>query len=122
MRDRRDFAVIGDGRVMILPMSTAQPPSTMGIYLLKRILQGAPILDRYLDHFICHHPIASGDYLTTYVNNLRSQGDMIGDEQVKALEAQYGLDQPMSRSILEVDQQLRPRRDGPVVLLEQARE
>lgn len=67
----------------------------MRTFILKRIIQAIPILFgiSVISFMIIQLP--PGDYLTTYVNNLRSQGDMISDEQVKALEQQYGLDQPV---------------------------
>ena len=67
----------------------------MRTYLLQRILQAIPILIgiSLISFMIIQLP--PGDYLTTYVNNLRSQGDTISDEEVKALEQQYGLDSPM---------------------------
>lgn len=67
----------------------------MRTFILKRIIQAIPILFgiSVISFMIIQLP--PGDYLTTYVNNLRSQGDMISDEQVKALEQQYGLDQPI---------------------------
>ena len=67
----------------------------MRMFLLKRILQSIPILFGISIIAFAIIQLPPGDYLTTYVNNLRSQGDVIGDEQVKALEAQYGLDSPM---------------------------
>ncbi len=67
----------------------------MRTYLFKRILQSIPILIGISIISFAIIQLPPGDYLTTYVNNLRSQGDVIGDEQVKALEAQYGLDQPV---------------------------
>ena len=36
-----------------------------------------------------------GDYLTTYINQLRSTGMEVTEDQIKALEARYGFDQPM---------------------------
>jgi peptide/nickel transport system permease protein len=64
----------------------------MRAYLLQRILQAIPILVgiSIISFMIIQLP--PGDYLTTYVNNLRSQGDTISDEEVKALEQQFGLD------------------------------
>lgn len=67
----------------------------MRAYLLQRILQAIPILVgiSIISFMIIQLP--PGDYLTTYVNNLRSQGDTISDEEVKALEQQFGLDSPI---------------------------
>jgi peptide/nickel transport system permease protein len=36
-----------------------------------------------------------GDFLSSYVMTLRSQGDQIEEEQIKALEERYGLNQPI---------------------------
>jgi peptide/nickel transport system permease protein len=36
-----------------------------------------------------------GDYLTSYINNLRAQGNEIAQDQAEALRRQYGLDQPL---------------------------
>ena len=36
-----------------------------------------------------------GDFLTSYIATLSSSGSSIGAEQVEALRAQYGLDQPL---------------------------
>jgi peptide/nickel transport system permease protein len=67
----------------------------MRTFVLKRILQALPILFGISVISFAIIQLPPGDYLTTYVNNLRSQGDMISDEQVKALEEQYGLDRPV---------------------------
>ncbi|MBX2998486.1 MAG: ABC transporter permease [Caldilineaceae bacterium] len=67
----------------------------MRTYLLQRILQAIPILIGISIISFVIIQLPPGDYLTTYVNNLRSQGDMISDEEVKALEQQYGLDSPV---------------------------
>jgi peptide/nickel transport system permease protein len=67
----------------------------MRTFLLKRILQSIPILIGISIISFAIIQLPPGDYLTTYVSNLRAQGDVIGDEQVKALEAQYGLDSPL---------------------------
>ena len=36
-----------------------------------------------------------GNYVTTYVQNLEAQGGTVSAEEVKALEAEYGLNQPL---------------------------
>ena len=42
-----------------------------------------------------------GDYLTSYINNLRSQGNEIAQDQAEALRRQYGLDQPLYMQYLK---------------------
>jgi peptide/nickel transport system permease protein len=42
-----------------------------------------------------------GDYLTSYISRLRSQGNEIAQEQAEALRRQYGLDQPLYMQYLK---------------------
>jgi peptide/nickel transport system permease protein len=42
-----------------------------------------------------------GDYLTSYINRLRSQGNEIAQDQAEALRRQYGLDQPLYMQYLK---------------------
>lgn len=42
-----------------------------------------------------------GDYLTSYINDLRAQGNEIAQEQAEALRRQYGLDQPLVMQYLK---------------------
>ena len=42
-----------------------------------------------------------GDYLTSYINNLRAQGNEIAQDQAEALRRQYGLDQPIYMQYLK---------------------
>ena len=42
-----------------------------------------------------------GDYLTSYISRLRSQGNEIAQEQADALRLQYGLDQPLYMQYLK---------------------
>jgi peptide/nickel transport system permease protein len=42
-----------------------------------------------------------GDYLTSYINRLRSQGNEIAADQAEALRRQYGLDQPLYMQYLK---------------------
>jgi len=37
-----------------------------------------------------------GDYLTTYIEELKSQGEMVDEKKIEFLRSQYGLDRPMS--------------------------
>ena len=52
----------------------------MRTFILKRILQAIPILFGISVIAFAIIQLPPGDYLTTYVNNLRSQGDVISDE------------------------------------------
>ncbi len=67
----------------------------MWSYILKRIFQSIPLLFGISVIVFTIIQLPPGDYLTTYVNNLRSQGEMIGTEELDALKAQYGLDRPL---------------------------
>lgn len=67
----------------------------MRTYILKRILQAVPILFGISLIAFLIIQLPPGDYLTIYVNNLQAQGEMIGTEELDALKAQYGLDQPL---------------------------
>jgi peptide/nickel transport system permease protein len=42
-----------------------------------------------------------GDYLTSYINQLRAQGNEIAEDQAEALRRQYGLDQPLYMQYLK---------------------
>jgi len=42
-----------------------------------------------------------GDYLTSYINRLRSEGNEIAQEQAEALRRQYGLNQPLVMQYLK---------------------
>jgi len=66
----------------------------MLIFVIKRILQLIPIiiLLSFVTFVIINLP--PGDFLTTYINNLRQSGAEITDEYIKALEARYGLNEP----------------------------
>ena len=68
----------------------------MRTYIIKRVLQSIPILFGISLIVFAIIQLPPGDYLTTYVNNLRSQGEVIGTEELDALKAQYGLDEPVT--------------------------
>ena len=67
----------------------------MRAYVVKRILQAVPILFGISLIVFMIIQLPPGDYLTVYANNLRAQGEVIGDEELEALKEQYGLDQPL---------------------------
>ena len=64
-------------------------------FIVKRVLILIPLL--LLFSVVCFIIIQlpPGDYLTTYINNLISQGADITEEVVDALEVRYGMNEPM---------------------------
>jgi len=67
----------------------------MAIYILKRVLYMIPTLFviSIISFVIIQLP--PGDFLTSYVATLRSQGEDIDTQALRALEEQYGLNQPI---------------------------
>ena len=63
-------------------------------YILRRVLQLIPtlILISIVSFTIIQLP--PGDYVTTYVANLAAAGEELSEEEIIALEAHYGLNQP----------------------------
>ncbi|MGI6239116.1 MAG: ABC transporter permease [Christensenellales bacterium] len=64
-------------------------------YIVKRILILIPLLLALSIVVFVIIQLPPGDYLTTYINQLRSSGMQIDADYIAALEARYGLDQPM---------------------------
>jgi len=64
-------------------------------FIIKRVLILIPLL--LVFSLVCFIIIQlpPGDYLTTYINNLRSQGANITPEIIKSLEVRYGMHEPM---------------------------
>ncbi|MCE5259151.1 MAG: ABC transporter permease, partial [Chloroflexi bacterium] len=64
-------------------------------YIIKRILIVIPIL--FLFSIVCFVIIQlpPGDFLTTYINLLRSQGTIITEDLKNSLEVRYGMNQPL---------------------------
>jgi peptide/nickel transport system permease protein len=67
----------------------------MRVYILKRILQFIPTLFLISIVSFTIIQLPPGDYLTTYIANLRAAGEELSQEEIDALEAYYGLDQSM---------------------------
>ena len=67
----------------------------MRVYILKRILQFVPTLFLISIVSFAIIQLPPGDYLTTYIANLRAAGEELSQEEIDALEAYYGLDQSM---------------------------
>ena len=67
----------------------------MRAFIIRRILQAIPLL--FGISLVCFMIIQlpPGDFLTSYVNNLRAQGEYLDQAQIEALEARYGLDKPV---------------------------
>jgi peptide/nickel transport system permease protein len=64
-------------------------------FIIKRVLILIPLL--LVFSLVCFIIIQlpPGDYLTTYINNLRSQGAKITEDIIKGLEVRYGMNEPM---------------------------
>lgn len=67
----------------------------MRMYIARRILQLIPTLFLISIVSFVIIQLPPGDYLTTYVANLRAAGEDLSQEEIAALETYYGLDQPM---------------------------
>ena len=64
-------------------------------YIVTRTLVLIPLLLALSIVVFIIIQLPPGDYLTTYINQLRSTGMEVTEDQIKALEARYGFDQPM---------------------------
>ncbi len=69
-------------------------------YTVKRLLILIPLLLVLSILVFVLIQLPPGDYLTTYVNKLRSQGAEVTEDLIKSLEVQYGLNQPMHMQYL----------------------
>lgn len=64
-------------------------------YIVKRCLILIPLLLALSIVVFVIIQLPPGDYLTTYINQLRSTGEEVTEDQIAALEKRYGMDQPM---------------------------
>ncbi|MEQ8334950.1 ABC transporter permease [Nisaea sp.] len=64
-------------------------------YLARRILVMVPTLIAISIITFIIIQLPPGDYLTTMMNEMQSQGENVDQSKIEALRAQYGLDQPM---------------------------
>lgn len=64
-------------------------------YITKRLLIMIPLLLVLSIAVFVIIQLPPGDYLDIYVNQLRSNGMLVTQDEIDALEAQYGFDQPM---------------------------
>lgn len=64
-------------------------------FIIKRVLILIPLL--IVLSIVCFIIIQlpPGDFLTTYIDNLRHQGANINEDTIKSLELRYGMNQPM---------------------------
>ncbi|MEZ4863749.1 MAG: ABC transporter permease [Caldilineaceae bacterium] len=67
----------------------------MRVYILRRVLQLIPTLFLISIVSFAIIQLPPGDYLTTYIANLRAAGEDLSQEEIDALQAYYGLNQPM---------------------------
>jgi peptide/nickel transport system permease protein len=68
----------------------------MGVYLLKRFLYMiiVLVLVSFVSFIVIQLP--PGDYLTSYMMQLRAQGTSVSEAQMESLRVQYGLDRPIT--------------------------
>ena len=64
-------------------------------YLVRRILVMVPTLIAISIITFIIIQLPPGDYLTTMINEMQSQGENVDQSKIEALRAQYGLDRPM---------------------------
>jgi len=64
-------------------------------YLARRILIMIPTLIAISIITFIIIQLPPGDYLTTMINEMQSQGENVDQSKIEALRAQYGLDRPM---------------------------
>jgi peptide/nickel transport system permease protein len=64
-------------------------------YLIRRILIMIPTLIAISIITFVIIQLPPGDYLTTMINEMQSQGENVDQSKIEALRAQYGLDRPM---------------------------
>lgn len=64
-------------------------------YIVKRTLVLIPLLLALSIVVFIIIQLPPGDYLTTYINQLRSTGQEVTEDQINALKETYGFDQPM---------------------------
>lgn len=65
-------------------------------YIVRRLLLLIPIVFVISIVTFVIIQLPPGDYLTTYINNLKTSGIEVSESQAEALKRQYGLDQPAS--------------------------
>jgi len=65
-------------------------------YIVRRLLLLIPIVFVISIVTFIIIQLPPGDYLTTYINNLKTSGIEVSESQAEALKRQYGLDQPAS--------------------------
>ena len=69
----------------------------MVYYLIKRLLLMILMLIAITITSFVIIQLPPGDYLTMHIEQLRSQGQNVTEDQIAALTAQYGLDKPMTQ-------------------------
>ncbi|MDA0340637.1 MAG: ABC transporter permease [Proteobacteria bacterium] len=72
----------------------------MFAYVIRRILIMIPTLIAISAITFIIIQLPPGDYLSTYIAELQSQGENVDQAKIEALRAQYGLDRPMIEQYL----------------------
>ena len=64
-------------------------------FIIKRVSDLNSFAPGFFPDLFYHHSATPGDFLTTYINQLRQQGANIDDDTINSLEARYGMNEPM---------------------------
>jgi len=64
-------------------------------YIIRRVIQAVPTLIAISVFCFIVIQLPPGDYLTTYVANLSSSGQVVDEAEIAGLRDRYGLDQPI---------------------------
>ena len=67
----------------------------MLVYIVRRLVLLIPVVLVISIVIFLIIQLPPGDYLTTYINNLKTSGIEVSESQAESLKRQYGLDQPM---------------------------
>ncbi len=65
-------------------------------YIVRRLLLLIPVVFVISIVTFVIIQLPPGDYLTTYINDLKTSGIEVSESQAEALKRRYGLDQPAS--------------------------
>ena len=67
----------------------------MLVYIVRRLVLVIPVVFVISVVIFLIIQLPPGDYLTTYINNLKTSGIEVSESQAESLKRQYGLDQPV---------------------------
>src|SRR5262245_18236999 len=67
----------------------------MGAFIVRRVLMVVPFLFLLAALALFVIQLPPGSFVDTYRRNLEAQGGVVNEAQLQALEARYGLDNPL---------------------------